>query len=649
VFGYSVCEVVGCSRPVRQRGGLCEGCRHRYERGVAAGRFDDLDTFKRSPRPGLRSREEELCLVCRTDRDYYRPALGRTGLCRQHEKRRSRLGVTVEEFVGRDDVRPHGTFGACRRRGCDRLARDGNRLCEQCAGVWYRRGRPDLEVFCVESPPLGGVVPAVSLHGLPERVRLELLYVAQSFVAINLASSRSYWNELVLAACVEGVEALEELRDPDRRGTRRAMKALGVLYADPEEEFAQVAWDLHKLGLAVQHVATLDFTVIHQRWLRDAAKTWAREKLSTVSAGTLRSFLVALGLLSEVLRARPDGGEAPSALARSDMRAFRERLGRLHAADRVANTYFYHGPTRVRQFLREGAVFGLFDRGGPLHGLSADFAVLPRDIAKRAKDEDGEVGRSLPQAVVDQLLSERYIARVAARFGEDMRALIQVLTDTGRRPDEACALRATCLEKSEFIDSETGELQAAWILVHDMQKVGITNYRLAIAQSTAQVIIAQRERAQARYPDTPLSELPLFPRELQNPYGTCPVKSRRLNQVVRGWADALPELIGPAGEQYPRERVTRPVSPQLRPAARRQRHPDRRARRHDGPPHDRYHPRLLQGQQGEDAQGGRDRVGDAAQPPRQREPGRAGGRRVRPLPGRPDRGRVRHLPRSRPT
>lgn len=363
----------------------------------------------------------------------------------------------------------------------------------------------------------------------------------------------------------------------------------------------------------MQHVAALDFTVIQQTWLRDAAKAWAREKLLTVNPGTLRSFLVALGLLSEALRARPDGGETPRALARSDMRAFRERLGRLHTAGRLADTYFFHGPTRVRQLLREGAVFGLFDADRPLHGLSADFAVLPQDIPKRAKDEDDHVGRSLPQVVVDQLLSARYLPRVADRFGEDMRALIQVLADTGRRPDEACALRATCLEESEFIDSETGELQIAWILVHDMPKVGITNYRLAIARSTAQVIIAQRERAQARYPGTPLSDLPLFPRGMQNTYGIFPVKSRRLNQVVRAWVDALPGLIGPAGEQYPRERVI----PYAFRHSFAQRHAD------NGTPIDVLAdmmghgaidttPRLLQGQQGQDAQGGRDRLGDAA-------------------------------------
>lgn len=233
VFGYSVCEVVACSRPVRQRGGLCEGCRQRYERGMAAGRIDDLDAFKRTPRPGLRSREEELCLVCRTDPGHYRPALGRTGLCKAHERQRARLGVAVDEFLGRENARPHPTFGECRRRGCGRLARGGEELCEQCAGVWYRRGKPDLDLFCAESPPLVGFVPAVSLDGLPERVQLELLYVAQSLVATNLRCARHYWNELVLAARVEAVSALEELRDAERRRcTRRALKALGVLYAE---------------------------------------------------------------------------------------------------------------------------------------------------------------------------------------------------------------------------------------------------------------------------------------------------------------------------------------------------------------------------------------------------------------------------------
>ena len=88
-----------------------------------------------------------------------------------------------------------------------------------------------------------------------------------------------------------------------------------------------------------------------------------------------------------------------------------------------------------------------------------------------------------------------------------------------------------------------------------MPKVAITGYRLFIDQSTAELIIKQRERVLARYPGRPLTQLRLFPRERMNPDGTEPLYTARLSWAVRGWVKNLPELLGPSGEEFPRERV----------------------------------------------------------------------------------------------
>ncbi|MGH2928207.1 MAG: tyrosine-type recombinase/integrase, partial [Solirubrobacteraceae bacterium] len=167
----------------------------------------------------------------------------------------------------------------------------------------------------------------------------------------------------------------------------------------------------------------------------------------------------------------------------------------------------------------------------------------------------GTEGRALPQVVIDQLLSDAYLERLREGHSEDMCVMLQILADTGRRPDELAKLMATCLDRTEFIDEHTGELQNAWVLVHDMPKVAVKNFRLFIAHSTAEVIIAQRERVVARYPKTPLSSLRLFARRQLNPEGTEPISTSHFDWVIRGWVRGLPELIGPSGEQYPRERV----------------------------------------------------------------------------------------------
>ena len=146
-------------------------------------------------------------------------------------------------------------------------------------------------------------------------------------------------------------------------------------------------------------------------------------------------------------------------------------------------------------------------------------------------------GRALPQVVIDQLLSDAYLDRLREGYGEDIFVMLQILADTGRRPDELAKLMATCLDRTEFIDEQTGELQSGWVLVHDMPKVAITNFRLFIARSTAELIIAQRERVVARFPTTPLSRLRLFPRRQLNPEGILPTSAGavELGRAELGW------------------------------------------------------------------------------------------------------------------
>ena len=240
-------------------------------------------------------------------------------------------------------------------------------------------------------------------------------------------------------------------------------------------------------------------------------------------------------------------------------------------------------------------------------------------MPKRRVDHDaGGEGRALPQVVIDQLLSDAYLDRLREGYGEDIFVMLQVLADTGRRPDELAKLMATCLDRTEFIDEQTGELQSGWVLVHDMPKVAITNFRLFIARSTAELIIAQRDQVVARFPSNAAVAAALVSAQAAEPRG-------RLGDIGGAVELGRAALGGrPAGASRPDRRAVPArardpvrVSPQLRAAARGQRHADRRAGSDDGPPHDRHDPRLLQGQQGADAQGGRDRVGDAAQPPRQ--------------------------------
>jgi integrase len=522
----------------------------------------DLDEFKRIGRAPTR-RPERMCAVCCVEPDYLRPVAA-NGLCGAHEALRKRAGLLFDEFVALDSVVPFRTFGVCVRSGCERVAAGRRRLCRACEGQWRQRGRPDLGVFYAERyivEEFAKVAP-ISLDGLPEQVRLELWFVAQRFSERLRKGSREGWRGLVRDARAAGVGSLLEL---DRGAVscevllvrRLARYELEVLYVDQETEFAGDVWDLRKVGLAVEHnTVVLDFSAIAQGWLREAAKGWARCRALSTQGNSLKRVLLAVGLLSESLALREDGGREKSALARVDVRAFVERVGRLHRAGRLPESSYYRSAGKVRQFLRDCKDFGLYEPAAPLHGLSGEFAVWLQDVRRPPKDEDdGGEGRALPQVVIDQLLSDTYLDLLRGRDGEDVCVMLRILADTGRRPGELAALMATCLDRTEFVDEQTGELHDAWVLVHDMPKLAVKNYRLFIAESTARLIIEQRERVVARYPGTALSALRLFPRERRNPHGTLPVYSGRLNCAVRGWRDGLPELLGVGGEDYPRERV----------------------------------------------------------------------------------------------
>ena len=92
-----------------------------------------------------------------------------------------------------------------------------------------------------------------------------------------------------------------------------------------------------------------------------------------------------------------------------------------------------------------------------------------------------------------------------------VRVAAELIIDTGRRPDEICALRWDCLEYDE-----PGHQP---VLVYFNHKAARQGRRLPIAQATAGLIIAQKTRARELFPGTSLGELKLLPAAYANPHG----------------------------------------------------------------------------------------------------------------------------------
>jgi integrase len=143
-------------------------------------------------------------------------------------------------------------------------------------------------------------------------------------------------------------------------------------------------------------------------------------------------------------------------------------------------------------------------------GLPEDFAIRRDDIPQLAADD--EPGRALPTGVLNHLISALPVLEEAA--SPDIRAMVGLLMDTGRRPAEICKLGWDCLDQDR---------DGKYALIYTDFKANRAGRRLPITGDTASVIIGQQQRVRARYPSTPASELAMFPRTTTNRAGERPL------------------------------------------------------------------------------------------------------------------------------
>ncbi len=135
------------------------------------------------------------------------------------------------------------------------------------------------------------------------------------------------------------------------------------------------------------HSGTLSFGKITQTWLREIAKRWAADDLPKrrvrpgrrTSAGlAVRHHIGYLVRLSESLRVRPDRGEHPAALGRTDMQAFLHRLAYLESVGQISGDARIRGCREVRAVLTRTRAMGLTRPGGIVAGLGDDFVIGSR-------------------------------------------------------------------------------------------------------------------------------------------------------------------------------------------------------------------------------------------------------------------------------
>ena len=258
----------------------------------------------------------------------------------------------------------------------------------------------------------------------------------------------------------------------------------------------------------------------------------------------MRHYLVSLAALSESLRAtREDRGELPQALGRGDIENFLRRLAFLTAEQRLSVDARTRICREVRHLLGRLRAIGVTRPGGPAAGLGEDFTLTAGDVP--VKPEDPEPNRDLPAEILAQLC-EQLPALEHVISCREVRVAVELIIDTGRRPDEICALRWDCLDYDQ---------DRSPVLVYDNHKNARLGRRLPITHATAELITGQKDRVRTRFPDTPLAQLKLLPAAHANPHGRRPVSEAHLGARHRAWIDHLPPLLREDGTEYDKTRI----------------------------------------------------------------------------------------------
>jgi hypothetical protein len=326
LLGWPVCQAGACGNKVDAIGGTCQACRRRGT-GGSPGKADTRPACRAGTEPGM-------CAVkgCeRVTRSLRQP------LCESHRRHRGKLGLAVAEFVARPGVVPLPAFGTCHVTACSRQ-RSGSTspYCEQHAVRLrgQRRADPALDEqrWRLTEPAIARN-GTVSLAGLRDTLAAHVLLGLQQRSRHGSKTSMTDLAQICDHGRRTQAGALAELAYPGASNKAVLARALTRfvhrVLLDPDAEQAKDAWDLAAFG---QH-GHLDFTVISQPWLRQAAKRWAIDDLPRRrgrAGGTLQDRLKALARLSDSLRGgRDDGGNDPAALGRPDIDAFLHRLAYL--------------------------------------------------------------------------------------------------------------------------------------------------------------------------------------------------------------------------------------------------------------------------------------------------------------------------------
>jgi integrase len=544
LLGRTFCRAPGCQTTCAAATRVCLDCQRR----LAAAGLDLEDLALLAPPQGKRwlGAGDGTCKVPGCPRPWVTSG---QPLCPGHLGQQERLGVSITDFTARADAVALPSHGTCAVASCPRqLPGHGSVYCDahlQRLRVLRRAGQlPDEAAWRVTEPPVPRA-GQVSLAGLKPAATVEVLFGLQQRTRQGIKTHCAILRAVANDARTQQVASLAELDILAVRGQGYASVVHTLItharrgVSDPGTEIVKDIWDMTLFG----HRGNLSFTAITQPWLRETAKIWALADLprrrGRSGGDKTRHHLSSLAFLSGSLRQRADHGEDPAALGRPDMELFLNRLGYLYAAGEISELTRVLGCREVRKLLTSARQLGATRPGGPAAGLSDQFCLHPRDMPD--EPEHGEPGRDLPPEILQQICSQ-----LGTLASPHIRTAIEILIDTGRRPDDVVELPLDCL---------ANDPGGAAVLVYDNHKAHRLGRRLPISSATAELIRAQQQRVRDKFPGTPASELKLLPTSWANRDGRRPLTVSALSTAHRDWLNSLGPLLVDGGGEFSKGRA----------------------------------------------------------------------------------------------
>lgn len=337
LLGRTMCRVQGCPNTAQSGLPVCHRCCTRLTRsGLSQAEIAAAACLPAEPASATRCAVPECRCV----------PMRHAVLCEPHAKkfRLRRPPMSMQQFLADPRVRPLPPMPTCAVAACIRPADGAGGYCNTHYQRWHTALAADSEVDPHQwrARESGVAEPGrVNLRALPALVVVEVLFGVQ-----QRARGGAKITDRQLRVLCDGLrrrqaasittDRAEITRNKSVRSLRTALaQHVRRALADPGSEQAKDTWDLAIFG----HRGNLSFTGISQPWLAQSVKRWAAEQLPRHrgrGAARVRGKINALRLLSEFLGRRPGGGLAASALGRSDIEDFLNRLAYLESIGEIS-------------------------------------------------------------------------------------------------------------------------------------------------------------------------------------------------------------------------------------------------------------------------------------------------------------------------